>query len=272
MRFGWLTGFNNHQVLYKMNNSTNKIHYQDIATDYANFWFYENDTPYQKWQLEKVKEKLALQSADKLCDIGGGPGNFAARLSQLAQLSTKALVVEPNKTFVDQATFAGKVVALHQDAATFAAEQSSVLFDKILLKEVIHHLPTDDELIAIFRGLRKRLTPNGALLIMTRPQSAAHFPFFKGALQEWSKHQLPASFYMQKIQKAGFTKVIKTIEGFPIRMPRTTWHQLLRQRFWSNLTPFSDIKIEKGIQEIEERFPEGNHFIFEDQFVFILAS
>lgn len=255
-----------------MNNSTNKGHYQEVAMNYANFWFYENDTPYQKWQLEKVKEKLVLQSTDRLCDIGGGPGNFAARLSKLAKLSTNVLVVEPNEAFVDQAALVDNVVALHGDAATFASEQSDKLFDKILLKEVVHHLPTDDELVTVFHGLKKRLKPNGQLLIMTRPQSAAHFPFFKGALQEWSKHQLPASFYVQKIQKAGFTKVTTTIEGFPIQLPRTIWYQLLKQRFWSNLTPFSDTAIEEGIQEIEAQFPKGDHFTFEDQFVFILAS
>lgn len=255
-----------------MNKSTNKTHYQEVATNYANFWFYENDTPYQKWQLEKVNKKLTLQSTDKLCDIGGGPGNFAARLHKLAQLSTKVLIVEPNKAFVDQAALVNNVVALSGDAVTFASEQDGELFDKILLKEVVHHLPTNEELITIFRGLKKRLNPNGQLLIMTRPQSAAHFPFFKAALQGWSKQQLPASFYVEKIQKAGFAKVTTTIEGFPICMPRGIWYELLRQRFWSHLTPFSDAEIEEGIQEIEGQFPEGGDFKFEDQFVFILVG
>lgn len=254
-----------------MNNSTKNTHYKEVAANYANFWFYETGTPYELWKLKHVIDIFNLHPSDRLCDLGGGSGHFSNRLSQMISFNHKALVVDPCEEFINQAALLENLAIFQADAATFITSYSGHLFDKILLKEVVHHLPKK-ELTTIFRGLRKQLNSGGQLLIMTRPKDVSHFPFFKKALKEWSKEQESDTFYSEILSEAGFSTVSSLTKSFPIQMTRNIWYQLLKQRFWSNLDPFSDIEIDKGIQEIEEIYPKGDILNFVDKSVFILAS
>ncbi|MGB1204370.1 MAG: SAM-dependent methyltransferase [Chitinophagales bacterium] len=252
-----------------MEKSTLHTHYQDIAANYSSLWSFDKDAPHEAWKLEQVIKKFQLQPADKVCDLGGGPGNFAMQIHQKAQLSNSVLVVDICKQFVEQAAQLPNVESLHTDAFSFARTPNETLFDKILIKEMIHHLD-EERLHLFFKNIRQLLSPNGQLLILTRPQKVPHFPFFEAARKEWEKHQRPASFYIEKLQKGGFTKVSSEVETFSIKLLSKTWFQLIRHRFWSNLSTFSDEEIETGILEIKENMT-GKHFDFIDKCVFISA-
>jgi len=47
------------------------------------------------------------------------------------------------------------------------ALDSTLVYDRIFLKEVVHHFALDD-LPAIFTGIPKQLRPGGIMVIMTR--------------------------------------------------------------------------------------------------------
>ena len=188
----------------------------------------------------------------RLVDLGAGTGAFSAALAQ-AHSNLDVLAVEPFSAMlsVGQGKYAHLISTRCEDAATFAAD-GSMSYDKILLKEMAHHLKSEDR-PAVFGGIMRQLTPGGVCVIVTRPQEVG-YPFFEAARATWRANQPPVEEFTSCLESAGFVCVEVKEATYPVTMPLAQWLGMVSGRFWSTFSHFSDEQLEAGIAEVEQQW------------------
>jgi len=246
-------------------------HYDDVATSYGAFFFYE-EGPHKQWQLDRCLEYLQLAPAHHLVDIGGGTGDFTLSIARAAKLTHPPLVVEPSAGMAATA-------AAHAELRTEVCgmegfvTQAGPLFDRVLLKEVVHHVPTAD-FKTIFSALRARLNPGARVLILTRPHEP-DYPFFAAALDVWKATQCTAADLTGALEAAGFAHVTAEERSYECRIGVEAWLQLVKARFWSIFSPFTVEQLEEGCREILASHADkirDHQFCFPEREVFVTAT
>jgi hypothetical protein len=234
-------------------------HYDAVAGEYEKAWFYENGTPYQAWLVERCIDAFDLKCDDELVDVG-------------------ALAVEPCAALAEQAASLPGITAFVGDAGDLVASGAARAYDKLLLKEVIHHIPSE-ALPAFAAGAMTQLRPGGRIVVVTRPHDASHYPMFPGAYDVWKRQQAHYDVYGKVFSAAGF-EVSATTHDYPVMMKLETWLAMIRRRFWSTFSHFSDAEIEEGIRYIRDthlaaptqaRAGTSDDITFPDKLVFLVA-
>ena len=149
----------------------------------------------------------------------------------------------------------------------FALDPTAEPCERILMKEVAHHLP-EERLDTLYEGLHERLTPEGVLVTVTRPVEPA-LPLFEAAKEVWREQQPPWEQFAAEQRAAGFT-VAQHTEAYPFALPRERWVDMIRARCWSTFSAFDDDALEAGVAEVEEVYPEVVRF--EDQLIVLVAQ
>lgn len=249
-------------------------HYATLAPHYASAYFYA-DGPITQWQTGCILEALApLERRHRLADVGGGDGRFAATLALIAGLEDGAVtLVEPSRSMIESG---GELPVIGRkycaDALSWAASaEDGELYDRILLKEVVHHLGDSAARRAFFELIRRRkLTLGGKVIVATRPRRP-QYPFFKAAFSVWEQSQPDETDIVADLRSVGFDPVITLTQAYPCSLSRQRWCQLVRARFWSTFSKFSDDELEAGCEEIRAAHPE-DHLEFEERMVLVIAE
>lgn len=244
--------------------------------------------------MSKSYAALDFGPGIKLADVGGGSGHVAMSLSQLAHSPTGGgsefiTVVEPSESLRTLAQ-AKSIRTSPLDAVTWACSSDEVeVFDRILMKEMIHHVPSQETNTMWSSILQSRLSRGGRVCVITRPQTGIDYPFFARAVDVWEATVEPHSKVVNELREAGFENVTATLEAFPCEISLEQWLSMVRGRFWSTFDQFTDAELEEGCQEIitslcsregssaTQRSPQepddGKRIIhFEDRIFFITAS
>jgi len=271
-------------------------HYKDVASHYDEHIFYNVEGPLVQWQLDVAFKKLDLQPGLRLVDIGGGTGGFthelAKRLVAAGDKTPLVTLVEPSPEMLAKAeqrkepslecvlgdglSFCSSISKAGEKTGAAPAEtQPAAAVDRVMLKEVVHHIP-EAERDETFRRLYEALSPGGRIVIITRPTIVTHYPFPKFFLDYWAENQPTPESYEDILRKAGLEVAKAETESFPLRIKRDVWFRMLHQRFWSWLHQYSDDQINAGIKELEEKFqfPEGENddFCFPEKMVFVIGT
>lgn len=257
------------------------------ATSYESAFFY-SPGEYMEYLAKLVVAKLGWsdppQENRRLLDIGGGTGNFTRKLIKGLD-KVEAVVVDPflessssQDESKDQVRF---VKAGAEEFANPTDDWWKLDFHQVLMKEVIHHLNEKDR-VKTFEGIqnglttmspRSSLTP--ALLIITRPQHAHDYPLWAEAREVWAKHQPSLEEIRQDILTAGFSRVEHSVEAYPCSIQLDQWLQMIKDRFWSTFSNFTDEELEQACRRIardeKSRVDEGGKIHFEDRLLFISA-
>jgi len=264
-------------------------HYENCADKYEEIHFY-SPGPYNDWAVDRVYEALDLSPVDgplSLMDVGGGTGIFTEFLVKRSP-GMRALVFDNSASMLAHAESRGLQIECG-DAMNFGAPEYTPenTYDRILMKEVSHHLHDRTE---VFHGLRKSLNPGGKFLIVTRPKFVPHFPLFKAAAARWAERQPAPEDYIEELIGAGFKEASilehTGSEGsalvYNCEVPLKQWLSFVRNRGWS-VFDFDDAEIEAGCAEIESAYPvgvetengvlfDGDKLRFKEIFTFILAT
>lgn len=241
-------------------------HYATVGVRYEEGAFYDPSSSYNRWLIPLVAEALGLGAESRLADLGGGTGGFTAALAEAAGLTQPPVVVEPSP-LREQAAERGLGV-LEQDAAGFAASAEDAAWDALLLKEVVHHLSLG-EFPELCQGFARGLSSGGRLLIVTRPV-VPDYPLFAAARVVWRIGQPPAERYAEPLRAAGLEVELRE-EAFAFEIPKEEWFALIRRRFWSTFSHFSDEQLEVGIAEIDVAHADST-LRFEERLTFVVAT
>jgi len=241
-------------------------HYAAVGVRYEEGAFYDPTSAYNLWLLPRVAAALGLTPRSRFADLGGGTGGFTAALAETARLEAPPCVVEPSP-LREQAERRGLRTS-EQDAKSFAKTSLPDAWDAVLLKEVVHHLSLGD-FPELSEGLERCLSPGGKVVIVTRPV-VPDYPLFGAARVVWRIGQPPAERYGSALSEVGL-EVSLSQHAFPFEIPKEDWFALIRRRFWSTFSHFSDDQLEVGIAELSEAHPE-EVLRFEERLTFVEAK
>jgi trans-aconitate methyltransferase len=220
-------------------------HFDMIADIYNKVWYFSGQ--YQNSMLGNIIELLQLNNADVLADLGGGTGAYTRLLLEKASLS-KAYCIEPSRNMFLEAQKIPVIESVCTDANGFMELDFS--FTKVLLKEVVHHIPSRE---VLWRYLREKLPAQGRILIVTRPQAIA-LPLFEKAKQAFRLKQPHHETLMQELESSGF-KTYCRLNPYRFTLAKAVWFDMIRNRFMSDLASFTEEEIEVGLVEIDGKYP-----------------
>jgi len=227
------------------------LHYARRADKfYESAPFYSTTESNHARLVKLVVDTLCLRPHDTLADIGAGNGTFTSSLVEWVG-SQGATIVEPSKEFMAGSEKHPLITAINMSVEEWTSGKCDGKFDRILLKEVVHHLGCSAERQASLKALRsRRLATAGRLLIVTRHQSQPDIPLFEAARRVWAENQPTGAEIAADLRQAGFSCVRVAEATLQYTMPLNDWCSLVRRRVWSTFSHFSDREIDEGIDEI----------------------
>lgn len=235
-------------------------HYAQLATQFDQVWQFNDQ--YEGWMVEQIQQHLALTPHEHWVDFGAGTGRFSLALHHHAQPAS-TLCVEPDLAMCQLLQQKKELTSLQACDQQFI--QQPIGYDALLVKEVIHHL-TDR--VKFWQGVKKQLSENGRILLITRPQETT-LALFQKAKDRFAQNQPALEKMCNELLNAGFNTETSVLD-FPIQQTKSHWYSMIRAKFMSDLSAFSEAEIEAGIAELEKAYPSNliNHY---DRLVFVLA-
>lgn len=243
-------------------------HYEELAAEYDEHWVYGPD--YVPWMSGRIAEALRLRPTDRIADIGSGTGLFAREVAQQLQPHRPILCVDPSAAMLGQLgtpppSDLTPVVASAEDIAEGRTHLPYEQLDAMWLKESVHHVADPAHTL---RGLAERLAPGGRLLVVMLP-ATIQYPLFEAALARFEELQPNPAIIEGHLRAAGLQAGLRHVEH-ELRIDRDKYLGMVRARYMSLLSTFSDSEIEKGIEEMRVAHPEPV-LVFPDRFAFVLG-
>ncbi|WP_435244429.1 class I SAM-dependent methyltransferase [Streptomyces sioyaensis] len=243
-------------------------HYERLAAEYDEHWGY---APHHiTWMSARLAETMHLSPTDRIVDIGCGTGIFAREVARIINPQHAILCVDPSLAMLHQIGTPPPVgltpiAASAEDVAAGSAQLPYEQLDAIWLKESVHHVA--DPATTLY-GLAARLAPGGRLLVVMLPTSI-EYPLFQAALDRFTELQPDPELIIDHLRAAGLQPQLLYVEQ-ELYLDREKYIGMVRARYMSLLSTFSDIEIEKGIEEMRAAHPE-QVLAFPDRFAFVLG-
>ncbi|TLQ43992.1 class I SAM-dependent methyltransferase [Streptomyces marianii] len=243
-------------------------HYEELAAEYDEHWVYGPD--YIPWMSGRIAEALRLGPTDRIADIGSGTGLFAREVAKRLQPHRPVLCVDPSEAMLGQLGMPPPadltpIVASAEDIAEGRTRLPYEQLDAMWLKESVHHVADPAHTL---RGLADRLAPGGRLLVVMLP-ATIQYPLFEAALARFEELQPDPAVIEGHLRAVGLSAGLSHVEH-ELRIDRDKYLGMVRARYMSLLSTFSDSEIEKGIEEMRVAHPEPV-LVFPDRFAFILG-
>ncbi|MFI1207850.1 class I SAM-dependent methyltransferase [Streptomyces sp. NPDC020802] len=244
-------------------------HYEELATEYDEHWVYGPD--YVPWMSGRITETLRLDPTDRIADIGSGTGLFAKEVARQVQPRRPLLCVDPSEAMLRRLGTPPPpdltpVVASAEDIAEGRAHLPYEQLDAMWLKESVHHVADPARTL---QGLSDQLAPGGRLLVVMLP-ATIQYPLFSAALDRFEELQPAPAAIERHLRAAGLQAELTYVEH-ELRIGRDKYLGMVRARYMSLLSTFSDSEIEKGVEEMRIAHPEPV-LVFPDRFAFILGQ
>jgi 2-polyprenyl-3-methyl-5-hydroxy-6-metoxy-1,4-benzoquinol methylase len=237
-------------------------HYDRLAPRFTQHWSYSPQ--FVAWMTDCLAARLQLDSDERLIDGGCGTGIYAARLAEHAR---QVVCLDPSPAMLEHVPDDPRIVRVAGTVEQLASHRllAGELFNAILLKEVIHHV---DDRPAAIRGLARRLAPGGRLLVAMLPPRIS-YPLFPAALNRYNRGKLTPDHVATWMRDAGL-RVTTSAEQHRVHLPTGRYLDMVRDRYLSLLTKFTNAELAAGIRDIQRQHP-GNTIEFDDRLVFLLG-
>lgn len=241
-----------------------QTHYSRLAADYDSLW--EHSKIFRDWMVDRILERVRLVPGHIVADIGGGTGIYAqALLDRVAGL--EIFVVDPSPEMLNQVEVRQGIHVLLGSGSS-AARSLMVTgpreFRLVLIKEAVHHFEQIDDTL---KSLGSLLAPGGTLLVVMLPKSI-DYPLFGAALRRFEDLQPDPVDVENSLRAAGLV-VERTQERYRLEIPRERWIAMVKGRFMSLLSTFTNDQLAKGVEELQARFADAGVVSFDDSFEFI---
>jgi SAM-dependent methyltransferase len=243
-------------------------HYDQLAAEYDEHWVYGPE--YVPWMSGQIAKALQLKPADLIADIGSGTGLFARELARQLRPQHPVLCVEPSEAMLEglgtpPPPELTPVVASAEDITEGRIRLPYEALDAMWLKESVHHVTDQARTLS---GLADRLAPGGRLLVVMLP-ATIQYPLFEAALDRFEELQPDPADIQGHLHRAGLVTRLDHVEH-ELRIDRERYLGMVRARYMSLLSTFSDREIEEGIEEMRAAHPESV-LVFPDRFAFVLG-
>jgi len=240
--------------------STSEIidrHYDNLADNYDLFLKYSPD--FTRRLTRKMIEKLQLREDDRLVDLGGGTGIYAVDILEQVPLRQPVLLVDYSGAMLARAPDDPRLEPLEMGGLEFACREGR--YDKILIKETVHHI---EDRARLFAELHERLSPGGRLLLVHIPPQI-DYPLFRAAIERSLGWHADPDQLVRHLEASGFA-VEREMFTYRHRLPKEVYFRMVRARYMSLISSFSDRELEEGLAEMAATHAGREVLEFDDRF------
>jgi ubiquinone/menaquinone biosynthesis C-methylase UbiE len=244
-----------------VNEDVTREHYARLAATYDQNWAHSPE--FIAWMTRCIQQRLRITGTDQVIDVGCGTGLYSR---ELALDAASVVCADPSAPMLAQLPHDGRLIAVNASAEDLASGRVRLPagnYDAMLLKEVLHHVGDQGQVIG---GLARLLKPGGRMLVVMLPATIS-YPLFGAALELFTRQQPDPAGIVARMRAAGLEAELD-YEGFPLVFPVERYLQMVRDRYMSLLSHFSDAELEAGAGEIRRAHP-GDEISFEDRFAFV---
>ena len=214
---------------------------------------------FNKFLLNQVK----LDKNSRILDVGCGRGRIVANLSNKLRLLNKpiGLDIENHK---DKSK---KMIFKKIDALTFVSK-TKITFDLILIKQTIHLLKRK-QVINFLSNCKKKLNPNGKIIILSLDPKKNEIPTFSLMKKKLQISLNKDDELLRLILKTKF-KIITKKFIYNVQILKTKYMQMIKDRYISTLLNFNNMQIKNGINEIKNNCE--NILRFKDRLICLIIK
>ena len=235
-------------------------HYRRLADHYDEFLLYS--PRFIRTLTSKMVQMLDLREADRFVDLGCGTAMYSADILQQVRLTTPVTGVDPFPEMLARIPDGVPVTKVALGALAFSAQPGA--YDKILMKEAVHH---EEDRATLFANLFARLRPAGRLLLVHVPPKL-DYPLFDAALRRAEQWHADPDKLVRLLMQAGFAVEREAVD-FRHTIPTRKYFQMVGGRYMSVLSSFSAEDIAEGLREMERRYGALETLEFIDHFDYI---
>lgn len=237
-------------------------HYTRLAKDYDDFLYYSPN--FVRTLTAKMIEKLQLKEDDTLVDLGCGTGIYSLDILKQISLKKPVIGIDPYHEMLARIPENTPIKRMAMDGLEFSRQPGT--YDKILIKETVHHIEERDQL---FANLYQRLTPNGILLLVHVPP-AVQYPLFQKALERCLNWHADPNQLTEQLKHAGFRVECDAVD-YPHAIPKEQYFKMVKACYMSALTSLSVEELRKGLIEMALRYKDVEVLEFVDHFDYLIA-
>jgi SAM-dependent methyltransferase len=237
-------------------------HYQRLGDRYDEFLYYSPE--FVRALTTKMIEMLELAPDDLFVDLGCGTGMYSIDIIEQVPLKADVIGVDPFVEMLRRIPPEARIKGVVQDALAFSAEPGE--YDKVLMKEAIHHVEDRRSLLA---NLHRRLRPGGRLLLVHVPPKL-QYPLFRRALERCERWHADPDELERLMLDAGYA-VERDALDYPHAIPKDIYFAMVKNQYMSVLSSFSSEEISAGLAEMSETYADRAVLEFIDHFDFILG-
>ena len=205
-----------------------------------------------------ILKQVKLNKNSRILDIGCGRGKILENLSNKLRLLSKPVGLDI-ENLKDKSK---KIIFKKIDASSYITKTKNT-FDLILIKQTIHLLKKK-QAIKLLSLCKNKLNPNGKIIILSLDPKKNEIPTFslmkKKLTFSLNKDEKLFNLILKNESKVIFKKFV-----YEVRILKTKYLQMIKDRYISTLLNITDKQIKNGIVEIKNDY--GNLLKFKDRLI-----
>ncbi|MCA6107056.1 class I SAM-dependent methyltransferase [Bradyrhizobium cenepequi] len=209
-------------------------------------------------------EQLRLNEDDTLVDLGCGTCIYSLDILKQVALKRPVIGVDPYAEMLAKVPDDAPIRPIVMDGFEFSKEEG--IYDKILIKETIHHIADRSKL---FANLHARLAPGGVLLLVHVPPDV-QYPLFQKALERCRSWHADPHELFEQLQRAGFRVQWNSVD-FPHAIPKERYFKMVEGCYMSALTTLNEHELHDGLVEMKLKYKDVEILEFIDHFDYLAA-
>lgn len=236
-------------------------HYKNLAERYNDFLYYS--PKFVRTLTSKMTEKLELCNTDTLVDLGCGTGMYSLDIIKQIQLR-KVIAVDPFPEMLKLIPGTANIHTVIADALSFSERPG--IYDKILIKEAIHHITEREKLFGcLFNRLRK-----GGILLLVHVPPEVKYPLFQKALDRCKEWHADPDELLEQLENTGF-RVEQDFLDYAHSIPKQKYFSMVKNCYMSALTSLGEQEVINGLIEMEKKYKDIESLEFVDHFDYLKA-
>ena len=200
-----------------------------------------------------IKNKK-LNKDSSILDIGCGRGKILGKIKTKVKLRNKPIGIDP----VSHKDKDKNIIFKKIDTFKFLRSNKKK-FDLIIIKQTIHFFSLKD-ISKLIEYCQKSLSNNGKLMIFSINEKRTQIPTFSKMKKRFNQSLKKDLVIKKKILSNNKNIKIK-IFNFKVKINRSLYLDMIRQKYISVLLDFKKEELNKGMDEINIRYPKMIRFI-----------
>ena len=203
-------------------------------------------------------KQVKLDKNSRILDIGCGRGKILGNLSLKLKLLNKPIGLD----IENHEDKSKKIIFKKIDALSFIFKTKKT-FDLILIKQTIHLLKKG-QILKLLKICRKKLNPNGKIIIMSLDPKKNEIPTFN-LMKKKLKNSLKKDEKLFNLIFKNQNKIIIKKFVFNVQISKTKYIQMIKNRYISTLLNFTNQQLNNGLNEIKKDY--GKVLKFKDRLI-----